>query len=64
MAFRSVIRSRNGRSETGYRWHDALHLAHAACLDWSPVLRSLAGLKRRSDSLTGHFEDGGQLPGN
>jgi hypothetical protein len=39
----------NGWSETGYRWHDCLHLAHAVCLGWSPVLRGLAGWKRRSD---------------
>ena len=50
----------NARSETGYRWHDALHLAHAVCLGWSPVLRSLAGLKRRSDALANHVEDGGR----
>jgi hypothetical protein len=29
----------NAWSETGYRWHDTLHLAHAACLGWSPVFR-------------------------
>jgi hypothetical protein len=39
----------NSWAETGYRWHDALHLAHAVCLGWSPVFRSLAGIKRRSD---------------
>lgn len=50
----------NSRQETGYRWHDVLHLAHAACLGWSPVLRSLAGLKRRSDPWTDHAEDGGR----
>ena len=50
----------NARSETGYRWHDTLHLAHAVCLGWSPVLRSLAGLKRRSDALADHVEDGGR----
>lgn len=49
-----------GWSETGYRWHDALHLAHAVCLGWSPVLRSLAGLRRRSDPHTDHVEDGGR----
>jgi hypothetical protein len=26
----------NSWSETGYRWHDTLHLAHAVCLRWSP----------------------------
>lgn len=52
--------SDNGWSETGYRWHDALHLAHAVCLGWSPIFRSLAGLKRRSDPRTDHIEDGGR----
>jgi MazG C-terminal domain len=50
----------NGWSETGYRWHDALHLAQAVCLGWSPIFRSLAGLKRRSDPRTDHIEDGGR----
>ncbi|GAA1021380.1 hypothetical protein Aple_060350 [Acrocarpospora pleiomorpha] len=50
----------NGWSETGYRWHDALHLAHAMCLGWSPVLRGLADLKRRSDPQVDHIEDGGR----
>jgi hypothetical protein len=48
----------NGWSETGYRWHDTLHLAHAVCLGWSPVFRGLAGLKRRSDPRVDHVEDG------
>jgi hypothetical protein len=50
----------NAWSETGYRWHDTLHLAHAACLGWSPVFRGLAGLKRRSDPQLDHVEDGGR----
>lgn len=49
-----------GWSETGYRWHDALHLAHAVCLGWSPVLRNVAGLRRRSDPRMDHVEDGGR----
>ena len=44
---------------TGARWHDTLHLAHAVCLGWSPVLRELAGLRRRSDPRY-DFEDGAQ----
>jgi MazG C-terminal domain len=50
----------NGWTETGYRWHDTLHLAHAMCLGWSPVFRGLAGLKRRSDPRLDHVEDGGR----
>lgn len=49
-----------GWSPTGYRWHDALHLAHAVCLGWSPVFRSLAGLRRRSQPWLDHIEDGGR----
>jgi hypothetical protein len=49
-----------GWSETGYRWHDALHLAHAVCLGWSPAYRALAGLRRRSQPRTDHIEDGGR----
>jgi hypothetical protein len=50
----------NAWGETGYRWHDALHLAHATCLGWSPIFRGLAGLKRRSDPRVDHVEDGGR----
>jgi hypothetical protein len=50
----------NSWSETGYRWHDTLHLAHAVCLGWSPVFRALARLKRRSDPRVDHIEDGGR----
>jgi hypothetical protein len=50
----------NAWRETGYRWHDTLHLAHAVCLGWSPILRAMAGLKRRSDPRVDHIEDGGR----
>ncbi|WP_276912386.1 hypothetical protein [Hyphomonas atlantica] len=30
----------------GYRFHDVIHLANAAVLGWSPVLRDLFGIKR------------------
>lgn len=50
----------NAWSETGYRWHDALHLAHAVCLGWSPVFRGVARLKRRSAPMVDHVEDGGR----
>ncbi|WP_219471905.1 hypothetical protein [Nonomuraea rhizosphaerae] len=46
--------------EIGYRWHDALHLAHAVCLGWSPIFRGLAKLKRRSNPHLDHVEDGGR----
>ena len=30
------------------------------CLGWSPVLRGLAGIKRRSDPRVDHIKDGGR----
>jgi NTP pyrophosphatase (non-canonical NTP hydrolase) len=43
----------------GYRYHDVIHLAHAAVLGWSPVLRSLMGAKRKQDTPdTDRVEDG------
>lgn len=46
--------------EDGYRFHDVLHLAHAAVLGWSPVTRKLMGRKRRSDPRIDEAEDGGR----
>lgn len=48
----------NAYAEDGYRFHDVLHLALAAKLGWSPVLRKLMGLKRRSDARLDEIEDG------
>jgi NTP pyrophosphatase (non-canonical NTP hydrolase) len=48
------------RVEDGYRFHDAFHLAYAAVLGWSPVMRALMRRKRRSDSATDEAEDGGR----
>jgi NTP pyrophosphatase (non-canonical NTP hydrolase) len=44
----------------GYRFHDVFHIAHAAVLGWSPVLRKLLGVKRRSDPRIDEAEDGGR----
>lgn len=44
----------------GYRFHDVLHLANAAVLGWSPVLRDLMGIKRNSSPETKQSEDGGR----
>lgn len=38
----------NLQFDDGYRYHDVIHLAHAAVLGWSPVLRSLMGAKRKA----------------
>ena len=48
----------NTASEDGYRYHDIFHLAFAAKLGWSPVLRKLFGRKRKSDPKLDENEDG------
>ncbi len=52
----------NAQEEDGYRFHDVLHLAHAAILGWSPVLRRLHNpkRKRRSNPEVDMNEDGGR----
>ncbi|MDG4750271.1 nucleoside triphosphate pyrophosphohydrolase family protein [Micromonospora sp. WMMD718] len=44
----------------GYCFHDIFHLAYAAVLGWSPVMRSLLKRKRRSNPETDEAEDGGR----
>ncbi|KCZ54676.1 hypothetical protein HY29_14090 [Hyphomonas beringensis] len=44
----------------GYRFHDVMHLANAACLGWSPVLRDLMGIKRSSSPEIKQAQDGGR----
>lgn len=39
--------------DDGYRYHDIIHLAHAAVLGWSPVLRALLGAKRKGPAPAG-----------
>lgn len=48
----------NAHDEDGYRFHDMMHLANAAKLGWSPVLRSLMNKKRRSNPKIDEVEDG------
>ncbi len=48
----------NAYAEDGYRFHDVMHLALAAKLGWSPVLRKLIGRKRKGDPHTDEVEDG------
>lgn len=50
----------NAYDDDGYRWHDAIHLAHTAVLGWSPVVRALLGRKRKEDPLVDDVEDGGR----
>lgn len=46
--------------EDGYRFHDVIHLANAAVLGWSPVLRDLMKIKRAYCPETKQNEDGGR----
>jgi NTP pyrophosphatase (non-canonical NTP hydrolase) len=41
-----------------YRFHDVFHYAYCAVLTWSPVVRSLLRLKRKSDPQIDEAEDG------
>ncbi|MBT1159640.1 nucleoside triphosphate pyrophosphohydrolase family protein [Aminobacter anthyllidis] len=50
----------NAYNDDGYRFHDIFHVAYAAILGWSPVLRGLLRLKRRSVPLIDEVEDGGR----
>jgi NTP pyrophosphatase (non-canonical NTP hydrolase) len=43
-----------------YRFHDVFHLAFAAILGWSPTLRALLKLKRKSRPEIDESEDGGR----
>ena len=48
----------NAAIDDGYRYHDIIHLGHAAVLGWSPVLRALMGAKRRDVGNCDRVEDG------
>lgn len=50
--------SDNSYKEDGYRFHDIFHFGYVAFLGWSPVVRKLMGIKRKSDSATDEIEDG------
>jgi hypothetical protein len=41
-----------------YRFHDVFHLAYAAILGWSPVLRALFKVKRKSKPEIDESQDG------
>jgi hypothetical protein len=49
----------NIRDKDGYRFHDVFHLAYAAILHWSPVMRALIKQNRKSDKPTDEAQDGG-----
>lgn len=48
----------NAYEEDHYRFHDALHLANAAVLGWSPLTRALLKKKRASRPEIDRVEDG------
>jgi NTP pyrophosphatase (non-canonical NTP hydrolase) len=48
----------NTRRLDAYRFHDAIHLGFMATLGWSPTMRALLRLKRRSDPEIDECEDG------
>jgi NTP pyrophosphatase (non-canonical NTP hydrolase) len=50
----------NAYLDDGYRFHDVFHVAYAAVLGWSPVLRKLMERKRRSIPIVDEVEDGGR----
>ena len=48
----------NRVEDDDYRFHDVFHLAYAAHLGWSPTLRRLLGVKRKSDPRIDEIQDG------
>jgi hypothetical protein len=48
----------NTRLADAYRFHDAIHLGFMAVLGWSPVMRALLRLKRKSSPEADECEDG------
>ena len=51
----------NTYDDSGYRYHDAFHLANAAVLGWSPVARGkIFNRKRPKGTMTDAVEDGGR----
>jgi len=48
----------NSADEDDYRFHDVFHLSFASILGWSPVLRALLKVKRKSDPQVDEHQDG------
>lgn len=48
----------NAAEPDDYRFHDVFHFAHVAVLGWSPVIRALLRLKRKSVPKLDETEDG------
>jgi NTP pyrophosphatase (non-canonical NTP hydrolase) len=48
----------NSYEEDGYRFHDIFHFGYVAYIGWSPVIRKLMKIKRKSDGTVDEVEDG------
>jgi len=48
----------NAHEDDGYRFHDLFHFGYVAYLGWSPVIRKLLKLKRKSNETIDEVEDG------
>jgi NTP pyrophosphatase (non-canonical NTP hydrolase) len=48
----------NATEPDDYRFHDVFHYAYCAVLTWSPVVRALLRLKRKSEPLIDEAQDG------
>jgi NTP pyrophosphatase (non-canonical NTP hydrolase) len=48
----------NAHEADGYRFHDLFHFGYVAYLGWSPVIRKLMELKRKSKPTIDEVEDG------
>jgi NTP pyrophosphatase (non-canonical NTP hydrolase) len=48
----------NKVEQDDYRFHDVFHLGYAAILGWSPVIRALFKVKRKSKPLIDETQDG------
>lgn len=48
----------NSHQDDGYRFHDIFHFGYVAFLGWSPVVRKLMEIKRKSDDTVDEVEDG------
>ena len=50
----------NAHANDGYRFHDVFHWTFAVILGWSPIVRKLLNVKRRSVPRFDEVEDGGR----
>lgn len=48
----------NSHVDDGYRFHDVFHFTNAILLGWSPIIRRILGVKRKSVPQVDEVEDG------